>query len=111
MRPALLLGGPLLLLAASCTEPADQPPPTAAQATTQPTERPAATPVPTATASPPPDGHTWYTSGAVNARYYYCELDEEWRDLDPANLHEYTSEAALLDRWGGQRQKHPESAC
>jgi hypothetical protein len=66
---------------------------------------------PTATATSQPSAHTWYTSAASNAKYYYCDLDDGWKSLSPSNLRSYPSEAALIAAWGSSRVKHPSSKC
>lgn len=68
---------------------------------------PAATP--TQTASPGPTA--WYTSSHFSAMYYYCSLDDGWRNLSPQYLRQYPTEAALLADWSGRRTKHPDSKC
>lgn len=82
--------------------------------------RPASTATPT-TAAPTPTAsragatvaaqHTWYTSAAGNARYYYCDMDRGWKDLSPTNLRSYQTEAELRAAWGEARTKHPQSKC
>lgn len=76
-----------------------------------PTTRPTVTATPTAPPTPVPTAHTWYTSAASNATYYYCDLDPGWKTLSPANLRSYPSEAALNAAWGASRVKHPASKC
>ena len=74
--------------------------------------------VPTATPRPPTsvpqqpasDGHTWYTSSASNAQFYYCELDSGWQQLSAANLRSFQSQAALRDAFPS-RTKHVDSRC
>ena len=88
---------------ASAVAAAQTPTPTVTQA-----------PVPAATAQAPAssaDGHTWYTSSAGNARYYYCDGDDGWKGLSQNNLRSYPSEAELLAAWSGRRTKHPDSKC
>lgn len=92
--------------------------PTAAAAeSTQQSATTASTPSsPTNTPVPPTvaltsDGHTWYTSAANNAQYYYCDLDDGWQTLSQSNLRKYDSEAALRDAFGRSRTKHPDSKC
>jgi hypothetical protein len=89
-----------------------------AGASTTPTADSTPTPIPPlATPATPPtpiaesDGHTWYTSAAGNATRYYCDLDSGWKDLSPANLRSYPSEAALKAAWGSARTKSPSSRC
>lgn len=67
-------------------------------------------PTPTPTPTPRP-AVKWYTSSHPTARYYYCELDDGWRNLSPTYLREYPSEEALLAEWAGRRVKHPDSKC
>ncbi|MCK9520296.1 MAG: hypothetical protein M0R74_14920 [Dehalococcoidia bacterium] len=69
-------------------------------------------PSPTPTATPTRvAAQTWYTSSHHSAQYYYCDLDDGWRNLSPVYIRSYPSEAALLAVWGGQRTKHPDSKC
>lgn len=133
-RAALLAASLVLMLAAAaaCGEANDQSvqglaatavasPTTAAAAGTQQSTTTASTPastpaLPTYTPVPPTvaltsDGHTWYTSAANNAQYYYCDLDDGWKTLSQSNLRKYDSEAALKDAFGRSRTKHPDSKC
>lgn len=118
----------MLAAAAACGEANDQSvqglaatavvsPTAAAAASTQQSATTASTPAsPTNTPVPPTvaltsDGHTWYTSAANNAQYYYCDLDDGWQTLSQSNLRKYDSEAALKDAFGRSRTKHPDSKC
>ena len=83
-------------------------PPTSVPSTNTPPPPPTSTPSPTAI---PSDGRIWYTSAHHSAQYYYCDLDQGWKQLAPSNLRSYPSEAALKAAWGGSRVKHPESKC
>jgi hypothetical protein len=56
-------------------------------------------------------GHTWYTSSAGNAKYYYCDLDDGWKTLSTKTLRQYSSEEELLAEWGTKRVKHANSMC
>ena len=62
-------------------------------------------------ANVPPDGHSWYTSNLMNTLYYYCDLDEGWRDLPRQNRMMFESEEALLLEWSARRVKAAESRC
>jgi hypothetical protein len=72
-------------------------------ATTAPTNAPA-------NIAAPAGAHTWYTSSAGNARYYYCDLDDGWKTLSAKNLRSYSSESALLAAFP-TRSKYPTSKC
>lgn len=61
-------------------------------------------------ASPTVDAHTWYTSAAPNASVYYCDLDEGWKNLSPANLRTFSSEQELLAAFPA-RLKSATSQC
>lgn len=65
-------------------------------------------PTPTATS---PTQMTWYTSSHSSAQYYHCALDPQWKNLNPAYLRSYPSEAALLAVWAGTRVKFHSSKC
>ncbi|MCC6382467.1 MAG: hypothetical protein IT304_08150 [Dehalococcoidia bacterium] len=90
-------------------QPPSHPTPTATP-TTLPPPTPTRAPSPTAQ-EPATTGHTWYTSVAPSARYYYCDLDDGWKDLSPRNLRSYPSEADLRAAWGDTRTKHQKSRC
>jgi hypothetical protein len=72
-------------------------------ATTAPTNAPA-------NIAAPAGAHTWYTSSAGNAKYYYCDLDDGWKTLSAKNLRSYSSESALLAAFP-TRSKYPTSKC
>lgn len=68
-----------------------------------PTITPTATSVPTAisTPIPPPTSapttqHIFYTSSHWKAKYYYCDTDNDWKNLSPNYLKSFSSEAELL---------------
>jgi hypothetical protein len=71
--------------------------------TTAPTNAPA-------NIAAPAGAHTWYTSSAGNAKYYYCDLDDGWKTLSAKNLRSYSSESALLAEFPA-RSKYPSSKC
>jgi hypothetical protein len=58
----------------------------------------------------PMGAHTWYTSKAASARYYYCDLDEGWKSLSPSNLRAFPSVEDLLANFPN-RTKSPASKC
>ena len=53
-------------------------------------------PAPSPTASPQPASHIFYTSSHWKAKYYYCDTDNDWKDLSPAYLKSFNSEEELL---------------
>lgn len=55
-------------------------------------------PAPTAVFTPSPfsSGHIFYTSSASNAKYYYCDTDNSWKNLSPLTLRIFNSEQELL---------------
>jgi hypothetical protein len=55
--------------------------------------------VPAAEESPPPaTGHRFVASKRAR-QYYYCDSDPAWRDLAPANLVWFDSEALLRETY------------
>ena len=53
-------------------------------------------PTPSPTALPQPASHIFYTSSHWKAKYYYCDTDNDWKDLSPAYLKSFNSEEELL---------------
>ena len=76
------------------------------------TATPPATPTPSPPPTPiPPGERAWLTSSEESARYYYCDLDEGWKDIPPEKLLAFDSEQQLLAVWGRFRERAPDTVC
>lgn len=65
-------------------------------------------PTPPPTADPAPaSGHTFYLSSYKTAKYYYCDTDDGWKNLDPKYLKSYPSEAEALKAYPGRTLHEP----
>jgi LysM repeat protein len=84
---------------------------------TSPSPTPTSTPLPTATPTPSPTPtiapgeRAWLTSSEETAKYYYCDLDDGWRDIPAEKLLAFDSEQQLLAIWGRFRTRAPDSVC